>query len=96
MLGRGILANPGLADEIRGEAPVTTEKLREFHSLLYKAYKAEMADERNTLFKMKELWVFMSKFFVDSEQILRNIRKAGSFMEYEIAVRNAMKMDRKI
>ena len=55
-----------------------------------------MADERNTLFKMKELWVFMSRFFTDSEQVLRSIRKAGSFMEYEIAVRNAMKMDRKI
>lgn len=96
MLGRGLLANPGLVDEIKGEAPVTTEKLREFHSLLYKAYKAEMADERNTLFKMKELWVFMSRFFTDSEQVLRSIRKAGSFMEYEIAVRNAMKMDRKI
>ena len=95
MLGRGLLANPGLVDEIRGEAPVETEKLREFHALLYEAYKKEMSDERNTLFKMKELWTFMSRFFIDSEDILRKIRKAGSFMEYEIAVRNAMKMDRK-
>ncbi len=95
MLGRGLLANPGLVGEIKGEPPITIDKLREFHALLYEAYKEEMSDERNTLFKMKELWTFMSRFFVDSENILRSIRKAGSYMEYEIAVRNAMKMERR-
>ena len=91
MLGRGLLANPGLVGEIKGESPITIDKFREFHALLYKMYKEEMSDERNTLFKMKELWTFMSRFFIDSEEILRNIRKAGSYMEYEIAVRNALK-----
>lgn len=91
MLGRGILANPGLVNEINGAEPITTEELKKFHAHVYEGYKESIGDERNTLFKMKELWVFMGKFLGNNEKVIKEIRKAGNYMEYEIAVRNAMK-----
>ncbi len=91
MLGRGLLANPGLVNEIRGEAPIDIEQFRNFHKLLYNEYKAEIADERNTLFKMKELWVFMGGFIGNNEAAMKAVRKSQSFIEYETAVRNALR-----
>lgn len=35
MLGRGIIANPGLVGGIRTGRPVDKKQLREFHQLLY-------------------------------------------------------------
>ena len=90
MLGRGLLANPGLVNEIKGEAPISTTLLEDFHKKLFEGYKESIGDERNTLFKMKELWVFMRGFFKDCDRELQNIRKADNFMEYEIAVRALM------
>ncbi len=86
MLGRGLLANPGLAGEIKGEAPINYAQYRLFHNELYKKYKESMLGETNTLYKMKELWIYMGRFFPDTERILKEIRKAESFMEYDIAV----------
>lgn len=90
MLGRGLLANPGLVNEIKGSEAITTSVLRGFHSKLFEGYKESIGDERNTLFKMKELWVFMRGFFKDCDRELQNIRKADNYMEYEIAVRALM------
>ena len=94
MLGRGLLANPGLVNEIKGSEAITTSVLKGFHSKLFEGYKESIGDERNTLFKMKELWVFMRGFFKDCDRELQNIRKADNYMEYEIAVRALM--ERKI
>ena len=93
MLGRGLLANPGLVNEIKGESPISTQELSDFHKLLYEGYKKEIGDERNTLFKMKELWVFTGGFFKDDNNIMKDIRKAQSYMEYDIAVRKIMKTE---
>lgn len=91
MLGRGLLANPGLVNEINGGSRIFAEELARFHEILYKGYKEAINDERNTLFKMKELWVFMGGFFDDNDRAMKEIRKSQNFMEYEIAVRNVMK-----
>ena len=90
MLGRGLLANPGLVNEIKGAETITTSHIKDFHGKLFEGYKESIGDERNTLFKMKELWVFMRGFFKDCDRELQNIRKAENYMEYEIAVRALM------
>ena len=56
MLGRGILMNPGLIDEINGKEGVNAKELRAFHDEVMEGYLAVMSGERNTLFRMKELW----------------------------------------
>ena len=91
MIGRGILANPGLVNEIKGEAPITTAELENFHNIIFEEYAKILNDERNTLFKMKELWAFMGGFFRDCDRELKKIRKARNYTEYSIAVREIMK-----
>lgn len=91
MLGRGLLSNPALPRLIKGGQGASLEEMKMFHELLYKGYRDEIKDERNTLFKLKALWVYMGKFFGANEACMKGIRKAESYLEYEIAVRNLMK-----
>lgn len=91
MLGRGLLTNPSLPRMINGGECASLEEMKRFCDALYKGYREEIRDERNTLFKLKALWVYMSGFFKDSESAMKEIRKADSYLQYEIAVRNIMK-----
>lgn len=86
MMGRGFLANPGLAGEIRGEKPVDKETIHAFHDRLVEDYRVEMSGDRNVLFKMKEIWFYMSRIFTNSEKYAKKIRKAQKFQDYEDAV----------
>ena len=91
MLGRGLLANPALLRILQGGEAASLDELKQFHELLYKGYKEEIKDERNTLFKLKALWVYFGKIFEADAGTMKGIRKAESYLEYEIAVRNIMK-----
>lgn len=86
MLGRGILMNPGLAGEIRGEGPVTAEELRSFHDEILEGWSAVMSEEKNTLFRMKELWSYMGEGFPAGKGALKKIRKAVRLVDYQAAV----------
>lgn len=86
MCGRGILVNPALFSQIRGKEGITREKLREFVKDVYLGYKEVMSGERNVLFKLKELWIYLSKNFDEPDKVLKMIRKTESCLEYEAAV----------
>lgn len=86
MLGRGVVANPGLVNEISGKASVTNEQFRAFHDMIYEEYQRISSGERNTLFKMKELWSYWSKSFRECEKLLKKIKKAEQLKKYEQAV----------
>lgn len=91
MIGRGILRNPALISELRKSNPetlFTKENLRAFHDEIFAGYAAGMAGETPTLFKMKDLWTYLSESFSESDRHLKKIRKAGSYSEYKIAVNN--------
>ncbi len=86
MIGRGILANPCLVDMIEKRGMLTKETLRKFHDRLYNDYAGELFGERNLLFKMKELWVYMVQMFTDYERYWKKIRKADHLADYKAAV----------
>lgn len=96
MIGRGILRNPALISELKhSEAKesdsaklFTKENLRAFHDEIFASYAAGMAGETPTLFKMKDLWTYLSESFTESDKHLKKIRKAGGYSEYKIAVNN--------
>lgn len=67
MIGRGFLVNPGLYREITGGEPMTKEEFKAFHDRLYKEYRSYMGEDRNTHFKMKELWHYMQYLFVTNK-----------------------------
>lgn len=88
MLGRGLLANPALAERIRGieEAPLTASRLAAFHRVLYEGYRLAIPEERNVLFKMKEMWTYLICMFPEADRYGKKIKKAKSAGEYEAAV----------
>lgn len=86
MLGRGLLANPGLVEAISGGGTLKKERLKEFHDVVYEEYKEILFGDRNILFKMKELWNYMITMFSDSKKYGKKIRKVERLKDYEETV----------
>ena len=86
MLGQGMLADPALALKIRGTGTLEREKLRGFHDELYHGYLESFKSERNTVFHMKELWMFLQRSFEGGEKLFKQIKKAEDSPKYELAV----------
>lgn len=87
MLGRGIIANPGLVREIKTGQKITKEELRQYHDALYAGYLADLGAETDVLFKMKEVWFYLGTNFQDSDKIIKKIHKAKKPEEYKMVVR---------
>lgn len=86
MCGRGILANPALAGEIKAGIAPDKRRLKSFHDRVYRGYCKIMPDERSVLFKMKELWHYMIQSFDNGDKYFKRIRKAQRKCDYESAV----------
>ena len=63
MLGRGLAANPGLVNQLRGQSGVTAKQLEEFHGELFAETAARLGNPRSTMFRMKEIWSYMILMF---------------------------------
>lgn len=87
MLGRGIIANPALVNQIEQEEIDLRDKLRSFHDMVYEEYQKISSGEKNVLFKMKELWFYMGSQFVGSEKLMKKIRKTEKLKDYESIAR---------
>jgi len=89
MLGRGLLRNPGLAQEIceRETDGAYYAKLHAFHEELYTGYQQILSGDRNVLFKMKEFWSYLLCSFPDMEKQLKKLHKLKTCAEYESWVR---------
>ena len=96
MIGRGIISRPWLAAEIKGENKTEIDRFKAFNHALVTGYDAIMPGEKNTLFKLKELWIYMIKPFEDeiltasngitAKKLLKSIRKCNSLKEYELII----------
>lgn len=86
MLGRGLITNPGLAAELSGNKKVTKSLVKAFHDKLYEDYKRILSGDRNVLYKMKGLWVYLILLFSDNAKHWKRIKKAERLFEYEAAV----------
>lgn len=89
MLGRGLLKNPMLAEEIKKDGNVfetDRKRIKAFHDRIYEDYKKVMWGEKNVLFKMKEFWVYAGGLFPEGEKYLKKIRKASRLSDYDEAV----------
>ncbi len=86
MLGRGILANPGLMNEIKNNTFMDKELLKGFHDEILNNYMELLNDEKNTLFKMKEIWGYMIYIFSDNKKYAKKIKKAQKLRDYNVAV----------
>ncbi len=83
MMGRGVLADPSLARQIKGGERASKEELRLFHDLLYAGYCDEMSGDRTILYKMKEMWSYLAPAFADSGKYAKKVKKAEKCEAYE-------------
>ncbi|MEY8354781.1 tRNA-dihydrouridine synthase family protein [Lachnospiraceae bacterium 54-53] len=86
MLGRGLVANPGLAGELKDGKKMEKHELKAFHDEVLTGYEQTLSGDRNVLFKMKELWAYMIRMFDDGEKYGKRIRKSQHLAEYRAAV----------
>lgn len=86
MLGRGILANPGLIDEIKDNKFISKEILKEFHDEIFENYTVLLSEDKNAMYRMKELWGYMSHIFTDNKKYYKKIKKAQKAKDYREAV----------
>lgn len=86
MLGRGLVANPGLAGEIKNGEKMEKGILKAFHDQVLKGYEETISGDRNVLFKMKELWAYMIRMFDRSEKHGKKLRKCQHLTDYKKAV----------
>ncbi len=102
MIGRGLVRNPELGEQIRrmenkdtgcevGQpsqlAPdIDIVRLKQFHDELLTAYEELMSGDRNVLFRMKEIWAHLAGLFPDHEKQIKKIRKSVRVEEYKAAV----------
>jgi tRNA-dihydrouridine synthase len=104
MLGRGLLANPFLAEEIKKNGglnefsePVCQKKYR-LHAYVMDLYEDRLrhaGGSPKVLGRMKELWSYLMYSFDEPQDIWRKIKKINALKEYEEAV-DAIFQERRI
>lgn len=82
MIGRGLIANPALVQEIKTQQAMTWEERMEFAANLQHAYEKIMP-EIPVLYKMKEIWSYMANAHPDSAKVWKRIKKTRHLAEYE-------------
>lgn len=89
MIGRGLLANPILAKNIKENRNELCDisKIVEFTLNLADKYESEFNSGVNALFKMKELWSYLYKNYGD-EKLWKKIKKSKKLDEYKDIVKN--------
>lgn len=86
MLGRGLIANPALAREIKRGEPLTQMELKKFHDFIYQYNLDKQCGSTNVLYRMKEYWYYMHHVFPDSKKDWKKIKKSVKLEIYEDVV----------
>ena len=87
MIGRGLLRHPFLIEDYMGEAHTERKtRLRNYLDELFSTYLEEFNGSTASVLKMKELWYYIKESFENSEDYIKDIRKAKNAAEYRAAV----------
>ena len=93
MLGRGILANPFIIEEMHWkethidatigfDETQRRKKLKQFHEIVVNEYLEIFGSETPVLYKMKEIWSYMICQFENNGKYKKGIRKAKHLSDY--------------
>ncbi|MBP3656977.1 MAG: tRNA-dihydrouridine synthase family protein [Clostridia bacterium] len=85
MLGRGLIANPALAQTLAGGPPLTLDALRSFHDDLFAAYQ-ERYPRNVAIGRMIGIMNHLCCCFENADKPNKAIRKSKQIAEYEDAV----------
>jgi len=90
MLGRGLIANPFLSEEIIGnkiDAAKELERFSKFHDILFKEVSEALSGNSHILSRMRSYWEYFAQSFSDPRKAFKLIKKATSVDKYDAAVR---------
>ena len=107
MIGRGLLMNPNLANELNIyndglhnsynesnpgfiKSSEDKKKFKSFLEEITENYKEEMANDKQVVMKMKELWTYLGKGLGLDNKQLKEIYKTNRFADYRNVVQMIM------
>ena len=79
MIGRGILSNPFLPDELKGvflTKEQKHEKLIQFHALVLESYQSVLQNDEHILRRMQAFWSYFSTCFPNPRKAFKPVKKA--------------------
>ena len=88
MLGRGLVMDPSLANQIRGGAGTDGRLLEQYLLTLREGYLTYMQSDQQVVPHMKELWNYMAWHYdreVQDSREMKNLRKARNWSEFYAA-----------
>jgi len=88
MIGRGLLANPFLAEICKGESRQLNSGsyrkiLLQFHNEMFRQYELLLSGPSHLLCKMKAIWKYWGHFFIDSNIITKKVHKCVRIDQYK-------------
>lgn len=86
MIGRGVIANPGLIRELQTGQKTSMEECLAYVNQLQEEYQ-KLMPEIPVLFKMKEIWSYMSGCFPEGDKLWKRIKKAKRLSDYNNIIR---------
>lgn len=86
MLGRGLIADPGMLSTGGTTAP----KLESFHEELLQRYIEAFGSSRNAMFRLKEHWRHLLCKFENSEKLGKQLRKTTDLTQYREIVQQIL------
>ncbi|MCQ2307323.1 MAG: tRNA-dihydrouridine synthase family protein [Bacteroidales bacterium] len=89
MLGRGLLTNPFLAEDIKQISDNQNDRQTRLHDFVVSLYVERLhhaGGSPKIIGSMKELWKYMMNIFDDPQNVWRNIKKVNHLDEYENSV----------
>ena len=75
-----------LIDEIKENKFITKEILKQFHDEIFENYTILLKEDKNAMYRMKELWGYMSHIFTNNKKYYKKIKKAQKAIDYKVAV----------
>ena len=84
MLGRGLIADPSLARQIKGGKPMDVDELKSFMTELEAEYLKHFSSEHDALVKIKEIWTYLAWHFEGADSYMKKLLKAKTMIEYRV------------
>ena len=94
MIGRGLLINPALAAQMKGEIfepKALRKQMREFHDQLLVAYSTRLQGDGHIVMKMSQFWAYFSESFENPHKAMKLVKKSSSLLKYNAAVTEIFK-----
>lgn len=82
MLGRGLVADPGLITKYKGGRAASAALLEQFHNELFDGFAQAMNSRRNAMLRMKEIWFYHIALFDHHDRHFKRLRKAEDTEEF--------------